>query len=175
MSRGMQMALVAAAACGRPTAAAPSPNARALAADHATSCAVANEGEEIVFDCGGELSEDFTFIFFAADGRGRKAWPRPRAWTVDLDRAPLALRLDSHTLAVSAVDFGSFGRPTGTCDEGSRLEIDRSCHARDSIASLEDRCLGQSTCLFTVRSEVGLLLAALPLEPLIGGATTCWP
>ena len=32
--------------------------------------------------------------------------------------------------------------------------MDRGCSAKDSISSLEDRCLGQSTCLFTVRSEV---------------------
>ena len=83
---------------------------------HATSCAVANEGDEIVFDCGGEL--------------------------------------------ISAVDFGSFGTPGGSC-ESNDFYRDDSCHARQTVSALEDRCLGQATCLFTVTASV------------FGGAPSC--
>jgi len=80
----------------------------AAASSHPTSCAVANEGEEIVFDCGGDL--------------------------------------------ISAVEFGSYGRPRGTCGDSS-FERDDGCHAAQTVSSLEDRCLGQATCLFTVTAS----------------------
>lgn len=50
---------------------------------------------------------------------------------------------------ISAVDFASFGRPRGTCEDGP-LEIVEECHFLQSVTALEDRCLGQATCLFTV-------------------------
>jgi len=86
-----------------------------------TACAVANEGEEVVFDCGGDL--------------------------------------------ISSIEFASYGRPRGTCEaynaRGTSFTREESCHTPGTIASLEDRCLGQSTCLFTV-SGAGM-----------GGAPSC--
>ena len=76
------------------------------------TCAVAKEGTEIIFDCGGEL--------------------------------------------ISAVDFSSYGRPRGECDVDSVLmkpdtfAKSASCHAPRTDSVLEDRCLGQATCIFTV-------------------------
>jgi hypothetical protein len=76
------------------------------------SCATANEGFEIVFDCGGEL--------------------------------------------ISAVPFASFGTPRGSCDAGTgeaNFQVVAECHAAISMASVEDKCLGQSTCMFIVGAD----------------------
>ena len=53
---------------------------------------------------------------------------------------------------ISAVDFASYGQPRGRCSEDN-LEINEACHFAQSVTSLEDRCLGQATCLFTVTSS----------------------
>ena len=96
---GLLVAL-AAAGGGRLGAAAPT-----ASGDRPTSCGVASEGDEIVFDCGSDL--------------------------------------------ISAVAFGSFGQPRGTCRD-AQFEINEACHATQTVTALEDRCLGQATCLFVV-------------------------
>lgn len=73
---------------------------------HRSTCAVASEGAEIVFDCGGEL--------------------------------------------ISSVNFASFGTPRGSCEAGEHFTRVDDCHYTQSESTLEDRCLGQSTCLFTI-------------------------
>ena len=83
------------------------PSSLSAAGNLATTCAVANEGDEIVFDCGGDL--------------------------------------------ISAVDFASYGQPRGTC-AGAHFDINQGCHFAQTGSSLEDRCLGQATCLFVVTS-----------------------
>lgn len=89
-------------------------SARTAAMHQKVACAVANEGEEIVFDCGGDL--------------------------------------------ISEVEFGSFGRPMGTCEaynaQHTPFQQTSTCHTAGTVASLEDRCLGQSTCLFVVTAAV---------------------
>ena len=80
----------------------------AVLASAGTSCGVASEGEEIVFDCGGAL--------------------------------------------ISAVKFASFGQPRGRCGELA-FYVTPACHAPQTMSSLEDRCLGQATCLFVVTAS----------------------
>ena len=73
------------------------------------ACAVSNEGEEVVLDCGG--------------------------------------------LLISSIPFASYGTPSGSCagDSGGQpFAKAASCHAAATQATLEDRCLGQATCIFTV-------------------------
>ena len=96
--RAILVALLVAA-----TAAAPASD------DDHTTCAIANDGSEVVFDCGGEL--------------------------------------------ISAVQFGSFGTPRGSCETGEEFERMASCHAPLTLALLEERCLGQSTCIFAVTAD----------------------
>lgn len=83
-----------------------------------TTCAVANEGSEIVFDCGGDL--------------------------------------------ISAVSFGSFGTPRGTCESGDSFQKS-DCHVKETEVLLEERCLGMATCIFQVTAES------------LGGAPKCGP
>ena len=83
-----------------------------ISAANQLSCATANEGFEIIFDCGGEL--------------------------------------------ISAVRFASYGTPRGSCDAGTGMDsfqVVPECHAASSVASVEDKCLGQSTCMFIVGAE----------------------
>ncbi|KAL1524203.1 hypothetical protein AB1Y20_019111 [Prymnesium parvum] len=71
------------------------------------SCAEASEGDEIVFDCGGEF--------------------------------------------ISAISFASYGQPAGTCGGGFSKT---SCDSKRTEAVIEDRCYGQTTCMFTVSSDI---------------------
>lgn len=60
---------------------------------------------------------------------------------------------------ISAVDFSSYGRPRGECEANSELmkpgtfQRSSQCHAPRTDAVLEDRCLGQATCIFTVTGK----------------------
>jgi len=72
-----------------------------------TACSEANEGDEVVFDCGGEF--------------------------------------------ISTIKFASYGQPSGACDSFTSKS---SCHSKRTEAVIEDRCLGQTTCMFTVSSDL---------------------
>jgi hypothetical protein len=87
-------------------AAALSATSAAMGTQKPTACAVSNENEEVVFDCGGEL--------------------------------------------ISDVQFASFGTPHGTCANKDAMYRDDDCHFVGTMAALEDRCLGQATCIFSV-------------------------
>ena len=56
---------------------------------------------------------------------------------------------------ISMVNFASYGAPNGRCDgtDGSMLRR-AGCHAARSEAVLEERCLGQTTCMFVVSDEL---------------------
>jgi len=59
---------------------------------------------------------------------------------------------------ISKVEFASYGTPKGTCSTGTGViggaEKVKDCDASNAIAAVEDRCLGQSTCMFTVTPEM---------------------
>lgn len=58
---------------------------------------------------------------------------------------------------ITAVEFASFGTPRGSCNADSGVVAgagNGNCHAANTVAAVEDRCLGQSTCMFTVTSEL---------------------
>ena len=59
---------------------------------------------------------------------------------------------------ISGVEFASFGTPRGSCNIDSGIIADASevgdCHAANSVAIVEDRCLGQSTCMFTITPDI---------------------
>lgn len=54
------------------------------------------------------------------------------------------------------VAFASFGTPTGRCDDAMQEANFKSsaCHSMRSEAVLEERCLGQTTCMFVVSDEL---------------------
>ena len=56
---------------------------------------------------------------------------------------------------ISSVNFASYGAPSGRCagTDGSTLRR-AGCHAARSQAVLEERCLGQTTCMFVVSDEL---------------------
>lgn len=55
---------------------------------------------------------------------------------------------------ISAVQFASFGTPVGSCENGGvGLQQFASCHARTTAMLLEERCLGQATCIFQATAE----------------------
>lgn len=56
---------------------------------------------------------------------------------------------------ISEVQFGSFGTPHGSCDNvgGGNFQVERTCHAPQTTALLEERCLGQATCIFQATAE----------------------
>jgi hypothetical protein len=57
---------------------------------------------------------------------------------------------------ISQVAFASFGTPTGRCDDAMQEANFKSsaCHSMRSEAVLEERCLGQTTCMFVVSDEL---------------------
>ena len=74
------------------------------------------------------------------------------------------ITVDCGSELVSDVEFASFGTPTGTCTAATGnadFRRDPKCHSAASISALEDKCLGQSTCMFVVSPE------------LFGGSPTC--
>jgi len=73
-------------------------------------CSEANEGDEIVFDCGGEF--------------------------------------------ISTIKFASFGQPSGSCANPSGFTTKAGCHSKRTEGVIEDRCLGQTTCMFTVSTDL---------------------
>ena len=52
--------------------------------------------------------------------------------------------------AISAVDFASFGTPTGTCKTGFKLG---KCNAKNSVAYVSSQCVGRKTCQLTANTE----------------------
>jgi hypothetical protein len=44
---------------------------------------------------------------------------------------------------ITAIDFASFGTPTGTC---GAFQIDPSCNANDTVSIVSSYCLGKSSC-----------------------------
>jgi len=55
---------------------------------------------------------------------------------------------------ISAVQFASFGTPVGSCENsGTTLQQFASCHAHATAVLLEERCLGQATCIFQATAE----------------------
>ena len=58
---------------------------------------------------------------------------------------------------ITQVEFASFGTPKGTCNTASGIvsgaEQVAACHASTSTTVLEDKCLGQSTCMFPITAE----------------------
>lgn len=59
---------------------------------------------------------------------------------------------------ISQVEFASFGTPGGTCIAASGMISGATtvpgCDAANTVATIEDRCLGQSTCMFTVTPDL---------------------
>lgn len=59
---------------------------------------------------------------------------------------------------ISQVEFASFGTPGGTCIAASGMISGATtvpgCDAANTVATIEDRCLGQSTCMFTVTADI---------------------
>ena len=59
---------------------------------------------------------------------------------------------------ISQVEFASFGTPGGTCIAASGMISGATtvpgCDAANTVATIEDRCLGQSTCMFTVTADL---------------------
>jgi len=57
---------------------------------------------------------------------------------------------------ISKVSFASYGTPTGHCgaDNTADMRSTRTCHAMKSEAILEERCLGQTTCMFVVNDDL---------------------
>jgi len=57
---------------------------------------------------------------------------------------------------ISKVSFASYGSPTGHCDANNMADFraTRACHAMKSEAVLEERCLGQTTCMFVVNDDL---------------------
>ena len=69
---------------------------------------------------------------------------------------------------ISAVQFASFGTPVGSCENsGTGLQQFASCHAHATAVLLEERCLGQATCIFqaTAESFGGKLLCPSSIGP----------
>jgi len=56
---------------------------------------------------------------------------------------------------ISKVIFSSYGTPTGHCeDEDQKNSFKTSkCHSGRSEDVIQERCLGQTTCMFTVTDE----------------------
>ena len=54
-------------------------------------------------------------------------------------------------LPTLAARFAPAGQPSGTC-EGFRAKS--GCNSKRTEAVIEDRCLGQTTCMFTVSSDL---------------------
>eukprot|EP01079_Euglenida_sp_SAG-EU17-18_P006303 gene6303-1125_t len=53
--------------------------------------------------------------------------------------------------AFDRVDFASYGNPSGLC---GRFTQDDACHSPDSVARLEDRCLGLNHCRVIADDQV---------------------
>ena len=88
------------------------------------TCAMANAGEEAIFDCGGGL--------------------------------------------ITSVEFASFGDPAGSCNAAggaAGFEMRPTCHAVGTTDALEDRCLGQSTCMFNVEPAMFSVAAGWKCNP----------
>ena len=68
----------------------------------------------------------------------------PAAWGSGPQVNPFNLSCGSST--ISAVDFASWGTPTGTCGAYS---VNAACHAANSTAIVSAACLGRSQCTLT--------------------------
>ena len=57
---------------------------------------------------------------------------------------------------ISKVSFASYGTPTGHCGESNSADFRSTskCHAMKSEIVLEERCLGQTTCMFVVNDDL---------------------
>jgi len=58
---------------------------------------------------------------------------------------------------ISQIKFASYGMPQGKCvagQEDQSFTIKSSCHSSRSEAVVEERCLGQTTCMFTVTADL---------------------
>ena len=66
---------------------------------------------------------------------------------------------------IHAIDFASFGKPTGSC--GSGFKIDPACNSNHSVAVVSGACLGKPTC--TIQAT-----CAEFHEHLTGPDAFCW-
>lgn len=71
---------------------------------------------------------------------------RPPSWGPRLFLREAAALTCPEGSTITAIEFASFGTPTGTCGAFAQS----SCHAASSQAVLEAACLGQSTCAVDV-------------------------
>jgi hypothetical protein len=62
---------------------------------------------------------------------------------------------------IEAIEFASYGQPSGRCDEGS-LTINRSCHGVNSHSMIAKMCVGKLRCIMTVPSPANALEFGLP-------------
>nr|XP_023897835.1 beta-galactosidase 3-like [Quercus suber] len=84
--------------------------------------------------------------------------PSIENWHVDSDGKSEALDMPETSLhcapgqSISAINFASFGTPSGTCGSFQH----GTCHAPSSHAVLEKECIGQQECLVTIsNSSIG--------------------
>lgn len=69
----------------------------------------------------------------------------------------LEIVLDCGGDLISAVDFASYGTPSGTCNSMSgtgSFAVQQTCNAAGTRDAVENQCLGHSTCMFTVDAEL---------------------
>jgi hypothetical protein len=57
---------------------------------------------------------------------------------------------------ISKVSFASYGTPSGHCGEENSADFrsTKACHAMKSEIVLEERCLGQTTCMFVINDDL---------------------
>ena len=67
----------------------------------------------------------------------------PQQWAGG-QTAPVALDCGADGGVIAAVDFASFGRPSGNC---GGYAVEPSCHAAGSAAAVEALCVGQRACV----------------------------
>lgn len=66
------------------------------------------------------------------------------------ENATVSLRCDEGA-TITAIDFASYGTPSGTCDNGFATS---SCHAGSSQQVVESACLGKQSCQVQARNSV---------------------